>query len=227
MKHAELNEQLHGKTPEEIIAWDYAERTEGQVMTTSFGIESTFLIHMATRVNKNIPVIFIDTGYLFPETYQFGLELVSRFGINLKVFKSRISPEEMEAQYGKLWETDLQQYHQIRKLEPLRRAYTELGVKSVLHGVRAYQTQERQDMNIVEQGPNDTIKIHPVLHWTEEMVFEYFKEHNLPYHPLLTKGYGSVGDIHSTVIGPGRTGRYPGLKSSECGIHLMENGSGI
>lgn len=226
MNPSELNHILKDKTPQEIIRLDLR-KPRTQVMTTSFGVESALMLHMATGVNKNIPVIFVDTGYNLPETYQFGLELVSMFRLNLKVYKSAISPEEMEDKYGKLWETNNFDYLMMRKLEPLYRAYRELNVRSVISSVRAYQTKIRARFNIVTENPDRIFNIHPILSWTSDMVLEYFEKHKLPYHPLLKKGYGSIGDWHSTEPGPGRDGRWPGTDRTECGIHQVQGGEGI
>lgn len=230
MKISTLNSHLANKTAKEIIGWDRTRKHHGlQVMTTSFGIESALMLHLATSVNKNIPVIFIDTGFLPRETIEFGLELTSRFRLNLKLFKPYMSADKITDGFGKLWETDPERYGWITKVEPLKRALSELNATSVLHGVRAYQNGNRSNFQILMPDDGDTIlRVHPILNWSEDDVHAYFKEHKLPYHPLLAKGYGSVGDWHSTVPGPGRSGRWPGQDKTECGLHRMfEAGEGI
>lgn len=225
-----LNSHLANKTAKEIIGWDRRRKNHGlQVMTTSFGIESALMLHLATSVNRNIPVIFINTGFLPRETLEFGLELTSTLELNLKVFKPNMTADQITDEFGKLWETDHKRYSWITKVEPLKRALSKLNATSVLHGVRAYQNDNRSNFKILMQDDSDHIlRVHPILNWSEDDVRAYFKEHDLPYHPLLARGYGSVGDWHSTVPGPGRSGRWPGLDRSECGLHrVFEAGEAI
>ncbi len=229
-----LNGLFSGQSAEQIIRSGFMKFDKGQIMTTSFGIEAALMLHLVLRVNPNAPVIFIDTGYAFPETYAFGLELVERLGIrNLKVYKPVMSPAEMEDRFGKLWESkdkeSLDLYDEIRKTEPLRRALRELKVQSTLHGVRRYQNKDRNRLEIAVSGWENTIKIHPILNWSEDQVLDYFETYNLPFHPLKAEGYASVGDWHSTVPGEGRTGRWPGIEKDQCSLHVQgeKDGSGI
>ena len=119
-------------------------------MTTSFGIQSAVMLHLVTSVNPNIPVIWVDTGYLPEETYRFADELTKRLNLNLKIYQSAISPARMESSYGKLWETgnveDLNLYDQIRKVEPMKRALEETGAKAWLSGLRSEQTKFRRTL---------------------------------------------------------------------------------
>jgi phosphoadenosine phosphosulfate reductase len=180
-------------------------------------------------VRPDIPVIFIDTGYLFPETYVFAETLTQRLKLNLKVYQSPVSPARMEALHGRLWEAGseeaLDHYQRIRKLEPTQRAMRELNATAWLAGVQRHQTEYRAGLSIVEVPANSgcTYKIHPILNWTTKDVHEYLKKHDLPYHPLYEQGYASIGDTHSTKpITEGmheRDGRFLGLKQ-ECGLHL-------
>ncbi len=231
MNYSNINATLNGMTPQEIIRWDFETSKGKQFVTTSFGVYAAMMLHLATSVNPNITVIFIDTGYNFPETLAFGLELVVRLKLNLHVCKSPISPKEMEKEFGSLWVTDRERYAKIRKIDPLLTALTELSAQSVIDALRTTQTDERSRLQILEKGYGGSIrKIHPTLNWTEDMVLEYIKLNNLPLHPLFYEGYGSVGDMHSTYPGPGRDGRWPGDEKKECGLHLpelMEGGKGI
>jgi phosphoadenosine phosphosulfate reductase len=113
-------------------------------MTTSFGIHSAVMLHLVTQVIPKVPIIWIDTGYLFAETYQFAETLSERLDLNLKVYQSAISPARMEAICGRLWNGKIEalnRYDRIRKVEPLQRALRELSVKACFSGLRAEQTE--------------------------------------------------------------------------------------
>ena len=222
---ATVNEQLRHAEALDVVRWAAETFGDGLVMTSSFGVQSAVMLHLATRAAPGIPVILIDTGYLFPETYAFVEQLRQRLGLNLKVYTPRLTAAMQEALYGKLWEQGeegLTKYHQINKIEPMQRALRELGATAWLAGLRADQTDYRQALQrvTVQDG---IYKVHPILHWTGRDVHAYLTEHDLPYHPLLEKGYVSVGDVHSTrKVGEDeheRAGRFGGLKQ-ECGLHI-------
>lgn len=221
-----INPQLDGKPAEEVIRWASEAFASGLAMTSSFGAQSAVMLHLATRVVPDIPVILIDTGYLFPETYQFIKTLQDRLSLNLKVYSPRITAARYEALHGKTWEyaEGLDHYHEVFKVEPLQRALEELNVTAWLAGLRAEQTDHRQSLRPVEQQAG-IYKVHPILRWTTKDVHDYLTKHDLPYHPLFEKGYASIGDTHSTrPITEGmseRDGRFGGLRQ-ECGIHLPQ-----
>ena len=196
------------------------------VLTTSFGIQSAVMLHLATRVAPKLPVVWVDTGYLPEETYRFADELTERLDLNLHVAQADLSPARMEALYGKLWEgdgDDLDRYHRIRKVEPLERTLRGLGARAWLSGLRADQTEHRRTLPRVglQKG---RVKLLPLLSWSSRDVHEYLTRHDLPYHPLFDQGYASVGDWHSSrpvslEDGDERDSRFGGLRQ-ECGIHL-------
>jgi phosphoadenosine phosphosulfate reductase len=178
------------------------------------------------QVAPGIPVILIDTGFLFPETYRFADELTQRLKLNLKVYQSPISPARMVALHGPLWEQGregLDKYDRMRKVEPMQRALKELDAAAWLAGLRSQQTDHRKTLATVGLQ-NGIYKVHPILRWTTKDVHAYLKKHDLPYHPLYEKGYPSIGDWHSTRAITGedaheRETRFRGLKQ-ECGLHL-------
>jgi phosphoadenosine phosphosulfate reductase len=185
------------------------------------------MLHLVTRVKPDIPVIWIDTGYLFPETYQFAEKLSSRLKLNLKVYQSPLSPARMEAIQGRLWaektEEALDRYHLIRKVEPLRRAFTELNTTAWFTGLRAEQTDYRATLDRFHLI-DGRYRLLPILEWELPAVEAYLAEHNLSPHPLQNQGYVSVGDWHSSrpfsaKDQNGRETRFQGLKQ-ECGIQL-------
>lgn len=220
-------EQLAAAKAEEIVTWAVDTFGDGLVMSTSFGIQAAVMLHLVTRIAPDIPVIWIDTGYLPAETYQFAESLSQRLNLNLKVYQSPLSPARMEALYGKLWQQKeveaLNRYDQIRKVEPMQRALRELGATAWLAGLRRDQTQHRQQLQpVVLQG--DYYKVLPILNWNAKTIYEYLTAHDLPYHPYFDQGYVSVGDWHSSrpLMADDtneRDTRFHGLKQ-ECGLHL-------
>lgn len=217
----QINTELASKSVEEILEWTAATFGSDVAMTSSFGADSALLLQLATKAVPNIPVIFIDTGYLFPETYRFAIELTDKFKLNLHVCSATMSPKSMEANYGELWKKDLAHYNSLRKVEPLARELQRLGCRALLSGVRADQTEHRASLPIVEKREDGVYRIHPLLNWDTRRVAEYFVVNDLPYHPLLYQGYESIGDTHSTVKGAGRSGRLLGA-ALECGIHTSD-----
>ncbi|GAB4204309.1 MAG: phosphoadenylyl-sulfate reductase [Sandaracinaceae bacterium] len=220
-----INQELEGAPAEHVIRWARETFGAGLILSSSFGAESAMMLHLVTRIVPDIPVVFLDTGYLFPETYTFAEELTQRFKLNLKVYGPRMTAARQEALYGRMWEgseEDLARYQQINKIEPMDRALRELGATAWIAGLRRQQTEFRKGLRVVE--PQDGVfKIHPILDWNRDDVRRYMIAHDLPYHPLYAYGYRSIGDWHSTtpttVDQDERDGRHLGVKR-ECGIHL-------
>jgi phosphoadenosine phosphosulfate reductase len=172
-------------------------------------------------------VVLIDTGYLFPETYRFVDELQQRIGFDLKIYRPRLSPTWQEVKYGKLWEKGeegIRRYNMLNKVEPMERALKELQVGTWFSGLRRVQSDTRQDIRVLRRH-HETVKVHPILDWSDRDVHRYLKAHELPYHPLWDQGYVSIGDTHtSRPLGEGMDGqdtRFFGLLR-ECGLHEPE-----
>jgi phosphoadenosine phosphosulfate reductase len=187
------------------------------------------MLHLVTRLWRDIPVVLIDTGYLFPETYRFADELAGRLELNLKVYRAEESPAWQEARHGREWEQGvegLERYNQRNKVEPMQRALHELGAKAWITGLRRQQASTRAQLGVLAVQ-NGVVKVQPIVDWTDRDVFLYLKKHDLPYHPLWEKGYLSIGDTHtSRPVGAGvseEESRFFGLKR-ECGLH---EGAGI
>jgi phosphoadenosine phosphosulfate reductase len=217
-------EELEGRSAEERIEWSRERFGEQLVMSTSFGIQSAVMLHMVNAIIPTIRVIFVDTGYLFPETYRFAENLVKRLGIDLRVYTPRRSAAFQEAVEGRRWEMslkDLEAYNVENKVEPMNRALVELGASAWLSGLRRTQSTTRKNLQVVQRQKR-TVKIHPILDWNEKNIYAYMKAHDLPFHPLWERGYTSVGDWHSSApLQPGQTDeetRFGGLKR-ECGLH--------
>jgi phosphoadenosine phosphosulfate reductase len=221
---AAADRRLSGASPSERVAWAFKEYGNSLVLSTSFGAQAAVMLHLATQVFPDIPVVFVDTGYLFPETYRFADELTSRLKVNLKVYRATESPAWIEARHGKLWEQGaegLARYNQIVKVSPMQRALAELGARAWLAGLRRVQSSTRGHLNVVSSQDGRT-KVLPIVEWTDRDVYAYLTQHGLPYHPLWEKGYVSIGDVHTTrplsgEMTPEDT-RFFGLKR-ECGLH--------
>jgi phosphoadenosine phosphosulfate reductase len=203
------------------VAW--ADRVFGQhlVVSTSFGIQSAVILHLVSRMRPNVPVVFVDTGYLFPETYRYAAELTELLQLDVRRYAAPETPDEMERRHGKLWERDLDEYHRIRKVEPMRRALTELEARAWIAGLRADQTTFRAMLDTVT-FQDGIFKVHPILRWRSQDVYYYMEHYGLPQHPLWEKGYTRVGDWHSSspVVGgdDDKQGRFDG-RAEECGLH--------
>jgi phosphoadenosine phosphosulfate reductase len=221
----ELNAWLETRNAEQRVEWALANGHGGHALSSSFGAQSAVALHLLTRQKPDIPVILVDTGYLFPETYRFADELVERLKLNLKVVRPLVSRAWMEARHGRLWEqgvVGIDQYNNLRKVEPMRRALDEFGVRTWFTGLRRSQAASRRNTPIVELR-NGRYKVSPLADWTDRDVWVYLKKHGLPYHPLWDEGYVSIGDFHTTSRWePGMSEedtRFFGLKR-ECGIHV-------
>lgn len=214
----------------ERVRWAHETYGDRLVLTTSFGVQSAVMLHLITVQIPKIPVIFVDTGYLFPSTYTFAASLTERLKLNLKTYTPLQTAAQQEALHGKLWEQGIdgiERYNRINKVEPMNRAVQTLGATAWLSGLRRSQSSSRGERSVVE-AQNKVTKVYPIIDWSDHDIYQYLTENSLPYHPLWDQGYVSVGDWHSTKkLGDGMTQedtRFGGLKR-ECGLHEMTGGS--
>jgi phosphoadenosine phosphosulfate reductase len=226
----EINNQLEKASAQERISWAMEHLPENFMVSSSFGIQAAVMLKLITEQMPDIPVVFTDTGYLFPETYQFADQLTEKLNLNLKTYRASLSPAWQEARFGKLWEKGeegLAKYNHMNKVTPMRNAQDELGIKSWFAGLRRTQSDLRNTLSVL-QIVDDKFKVYPILDWTNKDIHYFLEDNNLPYHPLWEQGYVSVGDWHTTR--PLEAGmseqdtRFNGLKR-ECGLH--EFGDGI
>lgn len=220
----ELNATLETSTAQQRVEWALANGPANAALSSSFGAQAAVMLHMLTQQQADIPVILIDTGYLFPETYRFADELQERLKLNLQVFRPLVSRAWMEARHGRLWEqgvVGIDQYNGLRKVEPMKRALKELGIGTWFTGLRRSQANSRSHTPVLQQR-DGRLKVNPIVDWTDRDIWVYLKQHDLPYHPLWDEGYVSIGDFHTTSRWePGMSAedtRYFGIKR-ECGIH--------
>jgi len=222
---ADLNRCLSQQDADTRVDWMLDTLPGAHVLSSSFGAQAAASLHLVTSRRRDVPVILVDTGYLFAETYRFADTLTERLGLNLKVYRPQIGIAWMEARHGRLWEQGLdgiERYNRLRKVEPMQRALDELGARTWFAGLRRAQSASRAGTNFVELR-NGRWKAHPIADWSDRDVGRYLARHELPYHPLWDEGYVSIGDVHTTHRWePGMSAddtRFFGLKR-ECGLHL-------
>lgn len=229
-----INSELETLSTKDCIHWAFENLEGAFALSSSFGIQAAVMLHILVQEKPDIPVILSDTGYLFPQTYLFIEELTARFNLNLHVYRAAQSAAWQEAKYGKLWEQGIDGisfYNRLNKVEPMRRALSELNVGTWFSGLRRDQSHSRQSLPILG-FQNAVFKFLPLVHWRHEDVNAYLKSNHLPFHPLWYEGYVSVGDVHTTrKLEEGMSEedtRFFGLKR-ECGLHEddVNNGAGI
>ncbi|KZT29391.1 Phosphoadenosine phosphosulfate reductase thioredoxin [Neolentinus lepideus HHB14362 ss-1] len=223
-----INAHLSTLTPQEMLRWG-TEHLPDLYQTTAFGLTGLVAIDMLSKLTSNPPpLIFIDTLHHFPETLELVEEVKKRYDRDVHVYKPYDcnTVEDFEAKYGqKLWETDEDTYDFAVKVEPARRAYDELGVKSVITGRRASQGGDRANLSPLELDSTGLLKLNPLFAWNFSLVEHYIKENSVPRNKLLGQGYKSIGDWHSTVKSAEgdageRAGRWADrAEKTECGLH--------
>ena len=220
----ETSARLEQASASERLAWASKQFGAGLVLSSSFGAQAAVMLHLAAQTRADIPVIFVDTGYLFPETYEFAENLAKQLEVNLIVYRSKRSPAWQESIDGKRWEQGvegIEAYNQENKVEPMNRALDELNAAAWLAGLRRQQSASRENLPVLGLAKG-RVKVHPIIDWTDKNVHDYLKANDLPYHPLWEQGYISIGDTHTTrKLEDGMTEeetRFFGLKR-ECGLH--------
>ncbi|MEM6809533.1 MAG: phosphoadenylyl-sulfate reductase [Pseudomonadota bacterium] len=206
------------------IDWALDHLPGAHVLTSSFGAQAAVSLHLLTRANPDLPVVLVDTGYLFPETYQFVDTLADKLQLNLHVARPAVSAAWQEARHGKRWQDPdrgLDDYLKENKVDPLATMLDSLETGTWFAGLRRAQSQGRAQRAVLEQA-GGRWKVHPIVDWSDRDVHRYLTRHGLPYHPLWESGYVSIGDVHSTrpihEVGNVTELRFGGSRR-ECGIH--------
>ncbi len=199
------------------------------VASSSFGLQAAVMLKLIHDHAPKIPVVFIDTGFLFPETYRYAEELMEKFPLDYRVYHPTISAARIQALWGNLWENGKEgadRYALLTKVEPMNRALREIGGDVWISGLRRSQSDTRQDRPFAEQQKK-TLKVYPILDWADAQVDLFFHQNQLPHHPLAEQGYVTMGDWHSTK--PSEDGTANGTRFNgekfECGLHLESNTS--
>jgi phosphoadenosine phosphosulfate reductase len=186
-------------------------------------MQSLPLLHMIATFAPDLPVIFLDTGYHFPETLLFRDQIVELWQLNLRVVRARSSVFEQAKRYGpELHRTDPDLCCHINKVEPMQRILGDF--EGWISGIRRDQSPARAHIPIIEETAGGVVRIHPLAAWTRADIWRYIHQHNLPTHPLFSKGYLSIGCAPCTrpLISDDeddRAGRWPGSQKIECGLH--------
>jgi phosphoadenosine phosphosulfate reductase len=215
--------RLDNAKPEETLRWGFQEFGDRLTIATGFGAEGVVLIDMAVKITPKPSIFFLDTAFLFPETYELRRRIEDRYGIEILSFQSELTPEQQEIKFGsKLWITDPDLCCRLRKLEPLKEALRDRA--AWVTAIRRDQTIERSTAQVVEWDYQwRLVKINPLLMWSKTDVWDYIRKSGVPYNALHDRGYPSIGCTHCTVaVGEGehdRAGRWAGRKKTECGLH--------
>ena len=194
------------------------------VLATSMGVDSAVLLHMVSRIDPTLPVIFLDTGKHFRETLAYRDDLISRFGLtgfqNIMPNQTELFAEDYE---GTLHKSDPDACCDLRKVRPLDGVISQYGAR--ITGRKRYQTPDRADMAILEEG-GPQAKVNPLAYWSASDVTRYMRQHDLPPHPMLELGYLSIGcQPCTTRVAVGedpRAGRWRNSDKTECGIHMVD-----
>ena len=215
-------QKLETATPKEIIDWAWNTFGAGAVASSSFQTQSVPLLHMISEVTPDMKVLFVDTGFHFPETLAFHEQITESFSLNVQVVRPQIMGEDYVKIYGPLYEQDPDTCCFQNKVAPIQNELQ--NHNAWLSGIRRDQTPNRQHSPVISQQPFlEVYKINPLVNWTCEDVNRYIDEHDLPRHPLWKKGYRSIGCAPCTAPitenDNDREGRWPGITKTECGLH--------
>lgn len=220
-----LNRMFRGAETEEWLRAVFEGDLVGDIaLVSSFGAESAALLHLVSRIDASIPVLFLDTGKHFPETLAYRDELTDRFGLNRVDLYPDLADLEARDNTGLRWSYDPDGCCELRKVKPLENALARFDAS--LTGRKAFQSSTRANLPRFEVDTADAqgrLKINPLIDWDAQRIAAYFEEHDLPRHPLIERGFASIGCSPCTrAIKPGedpRSGRWAGWDKVECGIH--------
>ncbi len=221
-----LQVSAEGWKPERVLEWAFNTFGDAVAISSAFGAEGMVLIDIASQVREKFRVFTLDTEFLFPETYNLMDQVEQRYGITIERVYSLAAPEEQERMHGAaLWNTDPDLCCNLRKVEPLKRKLSEL---------RAWITSIRRDQTVARAGARKVewdrrfglVKINPIADWSSKQVWQYIREHDVPYNVLHERSYPSIGCTHCTrAVRPGedpRAGRWSGSSKTECGLHIIK-----
>ena len=229
-----LNTMFETADAAKVVEWAAAEFTGSQIiLSSSFGADSAVMLHMVTRVIPDVRVVFVNTGYLFPETHAHMEALRLRLNLNVWTYRTRNDPIAYLHTAGEenpAWRKDINACCGANKNEPFDRAMAELQPKAWLRGIRRSQPNHRRDRQFVEWSARFTCHaISPLLNWDRRTIHGYLKKHDLPYHPLFEQGYESIGCNPLSCTRPiqlgedPRSGRWSETAKVECGINVDKN----
>jgi phosphoadenosine phosphosulfate reductase len=216
--------ELDAASPQEILAWTWEHFRPHVILTCSFQHDGVALAHMLRDIAPEVPVVFVNTGFHFPETLAYRDEIRQRFGIKLVELDPIMPRAEFAERHGlDLYARDPDRCCHINKVEPLKRFLP--GVQAWINGRRRDQASTRADIKVIEAFDGGLHKVNPLARWTGRDTWKYMQEHGIPTHPLFEQGYASIGCAPCTrPILPGedeRAGRWAGQAKTECGLHTF------
>ncbi len=218
-----LGRDWEAMTAQEAIAWGSERFGSSMVFASSFSLEDVLLIDMASRAGLRPRVFYLDTGVLFPQTYELIGRIAERYGIEPERVLPELTLEQQAERHGeKLWQSAPDKCCAIRKVEPLRRYLAE--AEAWVTGIHRDQSPTRANAPRVTFDESfGLVKLNPIVDWTTDDVRRYIAEHNIPYNQMHDQGYPSIGCIPCTrPVRPGedaRAGRWSGFQKTECGLH--------
>ncbi|WP_202080076.1 phosphoadenylyl-sulfate reductase [Caldalkalibacillus salinus] len=218
-----LAQEYESQSPEAILSW--AVKTLGNrcTLACSFGAEDVVLLDMLMNINSEAPVFYLDTDKHFPETYQTRDKLSEKYGVSFIQVKPALTLKEQRLRHGdKLWETNPDLCCQIRKVEPLKETLNKYD--AWVTGIRREQSWTRRHSKKVEWDEKfGLLKLNPLADWSEEDIWTYIEQHDVPYNPLHDQNYPSIGcSVCTRPVQDGqdpRSGRWGGYQKTECGLH--------
>ena len=228
---AALNARYRHRAATSVIEHGLRDADIGRVaMVSSFGAESVVLLHMVAMVDRKTPVLFVETGMLFAETLSYQREVAAHLGLSdLRLIRATPAQLALRDPGGDLHQSDPDACCALRKSEPLDQALAPFG--AWITGRKRFQSGTRAALSFFEVEHSDAretgrIKINPLAHWAREDVADYMINNRLPRHPLVARGYPSIGCAPCTTpVAPGedpRAGRWRGRDKDECGIHFVD-----
>lgn len=218
-----ISEEFEDAPPEMVLRWAIEELGEGVALATGFGAEGCTLIDMIARIDCRTKIFYLDTGLLFPETYDLRDRLEARYGVSIEAHGTNLSLAAQAAEHeDRLWERRPDECCRLRKVEPLRE--TLAGLEAWITAIRRDQSPARTNAGIVERDKKfGLIKINPLAAWSSKDVWNYIYKHDVPYNPLHDQGYPSIGCAPCTSLvqigEDSRSGRWRGTGKTECGLH--------
>jgi phosphoadenosine phosphosulfate reductase len=220
------------RSAEALLAWAAATFAPRLVVSCSFGGPAGMaIVDMLMKIDRSIPVAYLDTGLLFPETYELVDIVARRYDIKPIAIRPKQTVSEQGAEHGEeLWARDPQRCCFMRKVEPQREFLR--GYDAWVTGIRRDQAATRKATPVVQwDSAFDLVKINPLAAWDERAVWRYIADHDVPYNPLLARGYASIGCMPCTrPIAAGeeaRAGRWSSFDKTECGLHVSLDSSGL
>ncbi len=224
----EQNRQFMSAEPTAILQWAWETFRNRIAVSSSFQTQSLPLLHMISQVAPQMPVLFLDTGYHFPETLRFRDRLREELGLNIRILEPIMGHDGFLRQHGSLYMSNPDRCCYLNKTEPMQKALQQYD--AWISGIRRDQTNERAGTPIVALDANGKYKICPLAYWKREQVWQYIHDHDLPSHPLFSQGYSSIGCQPCTrqvrEDEDERAGRWSGLSKEECGLHIQLPGDG-